>query len=105
MKATRLAPTNERERKNREVDHRLDDAPLDDREGDQPDGRDGEQPDDRGRAPAPGVALDEGEHEGGEADGDGGHAGEVDVVGRALVARLARGGERHDDGHDGHRAR
>ena len=86
-----------------EVDHRLEHAALHDREGDQADGRDGEQPDDPGRAPAPGVALDEGEDEGREADGDGGHAGEVDVVRRALVARLARGGEGDDDGHDGHR--
>ena len=70
MKATRFAPRNERERKNAKSTIGSTTRALDDREGDQPDGRDGEQPDDRGRAPAPRVALDEREHERGEADGD-----------------------------------
>src|SRR3954454_22498319 len=62
----------------------------------------GEQRDDRRRAPAPRVALDEGEHERPEADGDRQDAGDVDLVRRGLVARLARGGDGHEHRHYGH---
>ena len=79
----------------REVDHRLGAAALDEHEAHEPDGGDGEEGDDAAGAPAPGVALDEREHERGEADGDRGHACVVDDVRRGLVARLVRRPQGH----------
>ena len=87
MKATRFAPRNVRERKKakstigartrRSITTKRDQATT----------ARGEQADDRGRAPAPRVALDEREHQRGQADGERGDAGAVDA--RARRSRRA----------------
>ena len=84
-----------------EVDHRHGAPALDDREGGQADDGDGEHGELARRAPAPFVALDEREHERGEADREREHAGHVDGALDGLVARLAHGEQRDDDGADG----
>ena len=74
----------------REVDHRRADPALDDREADEAEDGEHEQHDDPRRAPAPGVALDEREHERREADGQRRDAREVDGARHRLVARGRR---------------
>ena len=103
MNATTFAPRNVARAEEVEVDHRRAHALLEHDEADEADHAPWpSRADDLGRAPAPGVALDQRQHERGQADRQRRDAGAVDRAVHGLVARLARGEQRHGHGAGGH---
>ena len=77
-------------------------APLDEDEGDEPERRDSaSRRDDRGRAPAPGVALDQRQHERAEADGERARRRRSRPCAATVGSRDSRGREQRDDDRGG----